>query len=128
MRYDVTSKQILQYLSRALHQQSVTTILPLAERFASPLSPSPSSGFGEPRAAQCGTAGFFPAEVAHSSTRAEPSTDAFAVGAMLAIVALKAAHREANAFAHEVSELTRADAWFRESERLCLCASSEAFS
>lgn len=43
------------------------------------------------------------------------------VGAMLAIVALQAVHREANVFAHPVSKMGRVDMWFRDRELLCLC-------
>ncbi|CAM9320123.1 unnamed protein product, partial [Ectocarpus sp. 12 AP-2014] len=61
-----------------------------------------SCAIGHNRYPRCGTPGYFPHEVSLQHTVAEPSTDAFSVGAMLAILALQPMLREENIFCHQM--------------------------
>ncbi|CBJ33714.1 serine/threonine protein kinase [Ectocarpus siliculosus] len=61
-----------------------------------------SCAIGHNRYPRCGTPGYFPHEVSLEHTVAEPSTDAFSVGAMLAILALQPKLREENVFCHKM--------------------------
>ncbi|CAM9183252.1 unnamed protein product [Ectocarpus sp. 13 AM-2016] len=61
-----------------------------------------SCAIGHNRYPRCGTPGYFPHEVSLQHTVAEPSTDTFSVGAMLAILALQPMLREENIFCHQM--------------------------
>lgn len=59
-------------------------------------------GFGQTRQASCGTVGYYPSECFHQETAAEPSTDVFSVGVMLAIIVQQPNKRDSNVFASKV--------------------------
>ncbi|CAM9450250.1 unnamed protein product, partial [Laminaria digitata] len=59
-------------------------------------------GFGQTRQASCGTVGYYPSECFHQETAAEPSTDVFSVGVMLAIVVQQPSKRDSNVFASKL--------------------------
>lgn len=59
-------------------------------------------GFGQTRQASCGTVGYYPSECFYQDTAAEPSTDVFSVGVMLAIIVQQHDKRDSNVFASKV--------------------------